>query len=250
MQKTIKNFLENLLKAEIIANWRLPAHRHAKNTRELFEQYSIKTVLDVGANEGQYANFLRHEVGFNGTIISFEPSREQFELLHQNSGADPNWHCINLALGREKGLLKFNLMEGSQYNSVYLPRDYDHIAHRNVVVNNYEVEVETLDTMWERLSEVYNLSSIFLKMDTQGSDLQILKGAEETLSKIYAVQSELSVIPLYQEMPAYNEVIDYLCENNYALSYIHPVLQDKYMRLVECDGVFINEELINTTHQS
>jgi hypothetical protein len=57
-----------------------------------------------------------------------------------------------------------------------------------------------------------------LKIDTQGYDLEVLKGAENTLQSIRALQLEASVRPIYEGMPGFREVLDYLMSRGFALS--------------------------------
>ena len=60
----------------------------------------IDCVLDVGANAGQYGQFLR-EIGFKGKIVSFEPVAAVYQRLENAARTDEGWFCYNLALGDE-----------------------------------------------------------------------------------------------------------------------------------------------------
>ncbi len=243
MRKFLLKCAESFLNSKIIANWRVENYQQARQTRQLFEYLKISIVLDIGANEGQYADFLRHDVGFDGIIISFEPAREPFEILETKSENDPRWACFRVALGAENGKQAFNIMKGSQYNSLLVPEEYDDFEHKNTVVEQDIIEVETLNDMWFKLQEDYNLSSVFLKMDTQGFDLEVLRGGDKVLRKIRGLQSELAIILLYKKMPDYIEVIQYLEREKFAVSSMYPVIMDKKKRLMEFDGIFVNTSL-------
>src|SRR5580765_3801725 len=73
---------------------------------ETFEYYlkklQIGTILDVGANEGQFACEVRAN-GFSGRILSFEPSSKVFPQLEARAQLDRNWQCFNYALGGSEG---------------------------------------------------------------------------------------------------------------------------------------------------
>lgn len=240
MKKTLHEFTENILNSKIIANWRFDDYQQALQTKKLFDYLEIKTVLDVGANEGQYATFLRHEVGYEGVIISFEPAKEPFKILEKKAKLDSNWHCVCAALGEEPGSMKLNVMAYSQYNSLLTPDKSENFSHDSTVVESYDIELKTLNDVWIELQKDYDLSSLYLKMDTQGSDLSVLKGGNKVLQNVRGIQSELSIIPLYKNMPNYIDVMQYLEERNFAISAMHPVFMDRKMRLMEFDGVFIN----------
>lgn len=241
MKKSIQRALEVLLKVKVIAEWRLNKYGLACQLQELFNYLNIDTVLDVGANEGQYATFLRQEVGFKGTILSFEPAQGPYTILEEKSGSDSNWHCFFMALGAEEKVEKFNVMAESQFNSLRMPDTKTLFQDKNVVVDSYDMDIRTLNTLWEELQKKYGLSSPYLKLDTQGFDLEVLKGSENILYDIKALQSEMSIIPIYKDIPSHKEVTLYLENKNFSLSGMYPVNLDSQMKLIEYDGIFINE---------
>ena len=71
----------------------------------LFKHYAVDCVFDVGANDGQYARFLRRSVGYRGPIISYEPIPELARRMAERATAegDKHWHVEALALDREAG---------------------------------------------------------------------------------------------------------------------------------------------------
>src|SRR5256885_7323928 len=68
----------------------------------------ITLVLDVGANEGQFAARLR-KLDYQGTILSFEPDERAFTALARNCARDPKWRGLPWALGESDGVLPFHL---------------------------------------------------------------------------------------------------------------------------------------------
>ncbi|MCG8613062.1 MAG: hypothetical protein MI864_21340, partial [Pseudomonadales bacterium] len=75
----------------VIAKWRLDSLLLENRLRRILFEYEIDCVLDVGANVGQYRDFLRNRVGYQGPIISFEPDPENVARLKQLSAKDPKW---------------------------------------------------------------------------------------------------------------------------------------------------------------
>lgn len=220
-------------------------YEFAQHLRKLLDHLNITTVIDVGANEGQYARFLRNEVYFEGVILSFEPGKELFDIIRERSASDPDWHCFSMALGEENKTENINIMARSQFNSLLSPKGEGFFQDENTVVDSYQITVSTLDDFWPVLEKEHDLSSVYLKLDTQGYDFKVLKGSKKILPHIKALQSEMSIIPIYQEMPGYKEVTDFLTDNNFAHSGMYPVSHDANMRMIEFDGIFVNTNYCN-----
>lgn len=84
--------------------------------KAILEKYQINIVLDVGANEGQFAADLRH-IDYKGRIVSFEPIASAFAVLKQASLSDPNWDVHQIALGSHNGEQKINVADVSVFTS-------------------------------------------------------------------------------------------------------------------------------------
>ena len=226
---------------EIVPAWRMQRHHFAQHLSGLFERLKIESVLDVGANKGQYRDFLRMEVGFKGSIVSFEPVQSTFENLAVRAKEDPNWTVRNCALGDHDGEMKINVMASSSLTS-FLEPDRSHLSlEKNVVVKKETVVIRRLDTIAMELDSV-PLNICYLKLDTQGYDLQVCNGAGHFMNRVLALQSEMSVIPIYHGMPGYMESLQYLNSLGYMLSGIFPVRLDSNFRLVEFDCVMVQHQ--------
>ncbi|MDB5888958.1 MAG: methyltransferase FkbM family protein [Rhodocyclales bacterium] len=232
---------------EIIPAWRMRGLSFARYLAALFEQYRVEAVIDVGANEGQYRNFLRSEVPYHGPILSYEPQPACFQKLHDNANGDGAWHVRDLALGSEPGELSLNIMEASVFTSFLAP-DYAAVGDfsgMNRIREVVKVPVTTLDDELSASSAPASMAGrLYLKLDTQGFDLAVLRGATQTLSRVVALQTELSMKSLYQGMPDYREMIDALTSMGFELSNMFPVSHDNDMGLIEADGIFINRRAL------
>jgi hypothetical protein len=80
----------------------------------------------------------------------------------------------------------------------------------------------------------------YLKLDTQGFDIEVLQGSRDSLGAVRALQTEASVIGIYKGMPGYVEIIRYLDEHGFDITGFYPVSRDSSLRLVEFDCVMIN----------
>jgi FkbM family methyltransferase len=213
---------------------------------ELLAQLEIDCVLDVGANVGQYHDFLRNKVLFEGPIISFEPVSRHVALLKARAQQeDPHWHIEPYALGATDGSLDINVMVSDQFSS-FLEPDNSRIHEfegLNVPCRTEAVAVKTIDTMLPELRARLGFKRPYLKLDTQGFDIEVLEGSRQSLGGIPALQSEASVIGIYKGMPGYMDTIRYLGSRGFDITGLYPVSRDRSLRLIEFDCVMINRSV-------
>lgn len=171
-------------------------HQQARTTEEIRKR-GIDVIIDVGANRGFYSQHLR-ECGFKGTILSFEPVEECFTELASRAEGDPLWRVFNCALGAEPGEITFNVIrQGNELvMSSALRPNFDFETTQT------KVPVRTLVDVLQ--TEVSASARIFLKMDTQGYDLEVFKGGGDH-SNIIMLQSETAALQSYENMPFYFE---------------------------------------------
>jgi FkbM family methyltransferase len=166
--------------------------------RDTLKYLGINCVLDVGANQGQFAKSLR-KLGFRGYILSFEPVKEDFSLLSKAFEHDKFWRGFNTALGNENSIKPFNIAtESTAMSSFLTPKEKDW----EIKVD--QVEIKKLDTLFTIPNP-----RVFLKMDTQGYDLEVVKGSKGCINRILGLLSELSVQPTYENMPSYLEALKF-----------------------------------------
>ena len=206
-------------------------NRHLIN---LLRANRIDTVLDVGANRGQFGSLIR-KLGFNGVILSFEPLADTFNLLEKRSKHDANWHVYNFALGDTQGSLDLNVLHGRGLSSFLEPSAYckNFLQKKSSIDESLSVDIKTLDAIFADLP-CDDTSRIHLKMDTQGYDLRVFAGASETLKAVQTMQAELSIHALYEGMPNYLTALSAYAEAGFFPSGWFPILRDK-VSLIECD---------------
>ncbi len=206
-------------------------NRHLIN---LLRTHHIDTVLDVGANRGQFGSLLR-KLGFKGKILSFEPLADTFNLLKKCSKHDANWHIYNFALGDSPGSHALNVLHGRGLSSFLEPSEYcrNFLQKKSSIDESLSVSVKTLDAIFADLP-CDGTSRIHLKMDTQGYDLRVFAGARETLKVVQTMQAELSIHALYEGMPDYLTALTAYAEAGFYPSGWFPILRDE-ASLIECD---------------
>ncbi|HUB46201.1 MAG TPA: FkbM family methyltransferase [Acetobacteraceae bacterium] len=194
--------LANRLGYEIVPHWRMDGLAMARRLRGIFAYHHIERVIDVGANEGQFYNFLRWQVGFTGQVVSFEPVPQLAARLRERSASDPSWTIHACALGSVSSEMTLNVTAMSVFSSFLQPNTDDPSTGGNVVVDTVRVPVRTLDEMFP---DPTALRRTYLKLDSQGFDLEIAKGAGQVLAAIPALQTEMSFRPVYNNMPDYRQ---------------------------------------------
>lgn len=204
--------------------------------------HAIDVVIDVGANDGQFALLLRNE-GFKGRIYSFEPVKQTYQKLRQLSQHDENWKIFNTALGDKVGEEVINVTRSSDLSSLLNPNDYGRATFPSIAVSRREtVHIDTLDHFIAR-ENLADKTRIFLKMDTQGYDLHVFEGARQSLGCIVCLLSEISLIPIYAEAPHYLEALRTYEKSGFVPSGLYPVSRNEDLSVIEMDCVLINRNL-------
>jgi len=169
--------------------------------KRLLEALDVNCVIDVGANTGQFAEEVRG-IGFRGLIVSFEPLQQEFAELSKRFRHDDQWRGFPHALGSVASQMTINVVPGLTVLSSLLE-----LRHAPPRMQTQSVEVKRLDAIFESALAGVRDPRVLLKMDTQGYDLNVFEGTRACLEHIVALQSELSVAPLYQGMPHYLDAL-------------------------------------------
>ena len=208
-----------------------------EHLRLLLESQNIDHVIDVGANIGQYGQSLR-KLGYKGKILSFEPVNHCFRALEQVSEGDKNWTIYPFALGSEKGSNTINVYANDSFSSIREFNDYSRgrFSQRGTsVTQTQEITIERLDQSGDLLN-INPDARIHLKIDTQGFDVEVFKGAEALLNQVHTMQSELSITPIYEGAPDYIEALTLFRSKGFEVTGMYPISGDRdSMVLVECD---------------
>lgn len=236
---------------EVVPTWRMERYAEAVFLRRLFHLLQIDCVVDVGANLGQYHDFLRKHIEFTGDIISFEPIPNHVEFLRQRAKADSRWHIQSCALGSEVGRASFNVMARTAFSS-FLQPDHSNVPQFkdiNEVEERVEVEVSTLDRVLPQIDAARKAQNLYLKLDTQGFDLQVVKGATASIGRVKALQTEASVRPIYSGMPDYVTTIQTLQSLGFEPSGFFAVSEDQFPLLVEFDCYMVAKSYLATSSE-
>lgn len=205
----------------------------------LLRRYEINCVIDVGAREGEFGWWLRG-TGYRGRIVSFEPNSDHHDMLRRVASRDGNWDVQPFALGAEDATATINITEQTHFSSFHEPGPLAVESFpESRVVERREVPVRRLDGLFHEAVAGIREPRVYLKLDTQGWDLEVLRGAEGCLAQVAAVQTEVSFRALYVDMPSFADSWKALTVYGYAISGIFPITVDQKLRLVEGDCVAV-----------
>ena len=227
-----------------LTGWELQHIRKDQPTLEAHLRYllpklGIDCVLDVGANQGQYGRELR-KAGYQGRIVSFEPVKETFKILKSHADRDGNWRANNFALGAKAGASIIHVTRATVLSSFRQPNAFskDKYAWGIPVVRDEQVQIRALDEVFADCLAGQKAPKVFLKMDTQGFDLQVFAGAKRCLPQIVGMQSEISIQPIYEGVPDYLEALKVYTKAGFVVSGLYPVSRDnETLALIEMDCV-------------
>jgi FkbM family methyltransferase len=213
----------------------------AEHIAWILRELDINCVLDIGGNVGEYGRLLRSG-GFTGRIVSFEPVSRTADRLRDAAKDDSDWHIIECALGETEEKAEMTVVGGRGATSSLLDvSDFGKAwSPRLQGVAKQMVDVRRLDSVFDSAVSGIDAPRVFMKMDTQGYDLPVFRGAGERLDDVLGLQSEVASVPLYEGMARLPEQIAAYEKAGFETTGIFPVTRDrKTLRVIEFDVVMI-----------
>jgi FkbM family methyltransferase len=199
-----------------------------------------KVIFDVGANTGQSTRFYLEN--FPGCQIhSFEPDADLFKELSDAMSGERTVTLNNVAVGSTPGPHKFFVNSDSYMNSLLEPGP----QIWGSVTKESTVEVITLDDYCARKG----IASIgILKTDTQGFDLEVLRGARGLLEagRINLVLTEIIFADMYKDSAKIEDVFRLMREHRYKLATFYNWHYRKHAVAGWCDALFVHSALVPT----
>lgn len=236
LQRKLKRAVEEVLHLRVLRALPLGSNVHT-DIAGCLPAFRLVSVLDVGANIGQTAaQFSFWHPG--AKIYCVEPVRQNFEELKINTARIPGVECFQVGLGEAPGSAEMLLSGPSSTYRVTT-------GATQGGARTESVPIETVDQLCARLA-IESLS--YLKIDTEGHDLKVLKGAAEMLrgSRIDFIEVEAGMnphndlhVPL-EQLKAFAEQHDYLLFGLYEQRHDWPTRRPILRR---CNAVFIARRL-------
>jgi FkbM family methyltransferase len=182
---------------EILSRISLSKDSPFKSIVQNLKESNVSSIFDIGANVGQFGLDIRRH-GFQGQIVSYEPVKEIFAVLTHTIIKHQPWKAMQLGLGAVESERIINISGNAGLSSSILEMGPLHLENfpDSATVAKQNISISTIDNQLEVLG--LQAHEIMLKLDVQGFESEVLKGAAQSLSKIPLCYLELSITPLYE----------------------------------------------------
>jgi FkbM family methyltransferase len=211
----------------------MPAVEHI----EALKLVQPKTLIDVGANKGQFSLVAR-SLFPQIEIHAFEPLERERKLLASVVSQPINIYAT--ALGETEGEATFFVTSRADSSSLLKPGNGQKAAYGVTLSSTISVPVSRLDDV---LDPAKLPRPIFLKADVQGGELAVFKGATKCISSLGAIYCEASFEELYDGQPLVDEVVSFLNKAGFHLRGVFNKSHTKYFGPTQADFLFSNGEI-------
>ena len=211
-------------------------------------------IIDVGGNKGQsIEKYLK--IFDKPTIHSFEPIKDDFEYMYKKFKNNKNVFHNNFALGDkiESKNLNITVNSGnSSFNKINTNTEWYKIRSKQFDTTNKKfvssverVNIEKLDNYLDE----NNIDKIdLLKIDTQGYEDKVLKGAENSIknNKIKAIVTEIMFDNIYHKPFSFIDIEKFIIPYNFRMVGINLPVNNLFTALVfEADVYYLNKKYYN-----
>jgi FkbM family methyltransferase len=211
----------------------------ARRFAALCNSNDIEVVFDVGANVGQFVLDLRRHC-YKKNIVSFEPVSETYTKLLQNFRNDHNWHGLQKGVGKNQGELLIILSANSGLSTSFLDMEASHLENfpQSKFVGTETVQVTTISDQIKNFR--IDASKLAIKIDVQGFELDVLRGAIGDLKGVRCLLIEASLIPLYVGEPSLKELLEFLDLHGHKVVDVFRGIKGKDGNLLQVDLITLN----------
>lgn len=209
--------------------------------QRLLGEQPPSVIFDVGGHYGETVHEYRQRFP-TATIYSFEPFPESFVLLEQAAKRYQNVHATQAALSDKNGEAEFSVNENSATNSL-LAVSRDAPKHwRGLVEARGATRVPTVTL--DSFCDSHGIDSIdILKLDAQGGEPLVLRGAERMLERgaIRLVYAEIITVPCYAEQLQLDQFLGMMREYGFSFHNFYDLHSSQSGQLKQCDTIFVHQ---------
>jgi len=197
----------------------------------------INTIIDVGANKGQFSAMLRILYP-DAFIYSFEPLQAPFNRFSRTFKNDTRIRLYNYAIGSSNGEKVMHISKREDSSSL-LP--ITEIQSQKFPGTEEIIQQEIKVSRLNNLIKIEDINKpCLMKIDVQGYELEVLKGSLEFLPIIDYIYAECSFVELYEGQSLAKDIISFLQKNNFYLEGVYNMQYDKNGIAVQGDFLFNN----------
>jgi len=217
---------------------------HIRKTIQLIDEFKLdpsRIIVDVGGLDGEVATIFAGSVP-HAKVITYEPIASNFNILSKNIQKFKNIEAHNRGLSSIKQQLCINKtrsIASSSLLEVEATIQSSFFAENLHVASTESVYLDTLDNEIAS-NEIVNI----LKIDVQGYEMEVLKGASKTLLNTNIILIEMQNHDMYYGAPRYYEIDAYLRNQNFILYDWITSLRNEG-RIYEWDGIYVKKHLLN-----
>jgi FkbM family methyltransferase len=199
-------------------------------------QLESPTIYDIGANKGDITNKLLRMYDAP-KILAFEPIPNMIEELRERFKYTPNVEIQACALGKKRGDLTLNITKNLVSSSLLVPtkENVDYHGSSLEIVEKVKVNVMTLREFILKDKDVD-----IIKIDVQGAELDVLKGAKEALKRVKTISIEVEFVSMYEEQPLFGDIDVYLRKEGFFLYNMYEIWTHKDGQIESADVTYLN----------
>ncbi len=236
----IANFIETPSAVKAYFQWPLFSLASYNISRRL-RRIGIdpKTIIDVGSNIGQFA--VASSKIFEGVrLICIEPNQFLIEKLKKNLSYVSKLDVINCAVGEARGMTTFYINQDSQVSSILkLGNDRLRMFPSSMPKKELVINIDTLDNIIDSMD---GLGKVLLKLDVQGVEAAVLKGAEKTLQRVEWVVIEIAFANLYCGESTFGDIDEIMKYSGFVfLSPLNFHMSPNSDQIIEMDALYVRK---------
>lgn len=203
--------------------------------RHILSRFKFNTIIDIGANRGQFALIARY-LNKSSKILSFEPLSEPASTFNKIFSSDENVILYNFAIAPKKDQLTIHVSARDDSSSL-LPITplQEKIFPGTKEIKTNTVQVAPLDSF---IKDIDILKPALLKLDVQGFELEALCGCESLISNFDCIYCECSFVELYSGQKLAADVIEWLAQKGFKINGIYNPSYDKEGVAIQADILF------------
>lgn len=197
----------------------------------------INTIVDVGANRGQFAAEIR-QVFPAAELYCFEPLAEPFAELQRWAAPQRRVKVFNVALGekQEERTMFLHTTHSPSSSLLQSTEICSELYPQTQAQKPVTIKLTTLDNV---LGEVALQPDVLIKLDTQGYEKQVIAGGVETFRRAAACIIEANLFQLYENQPTFAELVSLLDQLGFRYAGNLDQTYDRQGRVVYIDAVFV-----------